>query len=107
MSTFRWLLSLPFVAVGWVLFLAGLAAGGYDIYNSVQVGRNASTALGTLWYGLSPESLNASQAMVQRYISPTLWDPYIQTLLVTPAWVVLGGFGIVFVVLARLIWRPR
>ena len=107
MRTFRWILSLPLVIVGWVLFLAGLAAGGYDIYNSVQIGRNASTALGALWFRIHPESLNVSQAVVQRYISPALWDPYIQSLLVAPAWAVLGGLGIVFVALARVIWRPR
>jgi len=107
MRTFRWILRLPFLLLGWVLFLAGLAAGGYDVYHSVQIGRNASTSLGAWWYSLNPESLNVSQAVVQRYISPTLWDPYIQSLLVAPGWAVLGTLGIVLLVLARVLWRPR
>ena len=35
-------------------------------------------------------SLNLSQAVIQRYISPWLWDPAIQTVLTAPAWLVLA-----------------
>lgn len=107
MRTFLWMLSLPLQLAGWVLVLAGLAAGGYDVFHSVQIGRNASTALGTWWYAIDPASLNVSQAVVQRYISPALWDPYIQGLLVAPGWAVLGVLGIVLLVLARVLAPPR
>lgn len=107
MRTFLWIVGLPLRLLGWVLVLAGVAAGGYDVFNSVQIGRNASTLMGAWWYWLDPESLNVSQAVVQRYISPALWDPYIQGLLVAPGWAVLGVLGIVLLVLARLLWRPR
>lgn len=107
MRAVRWILSLPLRILGTLLFLLGLVAGGYDIFHSVQINKPASTPLGELWFSVSPGSLNLSQAVVQRYISPTLWDPYIQTLLLAPGWVVLGGFGIAFLALARAIWRPK
>lgn len=107
MRTLRWLLSLPLRAVGVVLFLLGLAAAAYDVFHSVQIDRPASTPLGELWYAVHPGSLNVSQAVVQRYISPALWDPYIQGLLVAPGWAVLGVLGIVLLVLARVLAPPR
>ncbi|MEW5420833.1 hypothetical protein [Amorphus sp. 3PC139-8] len=107
MRAVRWIISLPFRIVGTVLFLLGLAAAGYDIYMSVQIDKPASTSLGELWFSLDKGSLNLAQAVVQRYLSPTLWDPYIQMLLLAPGWLVLGGFGIVFLVLARVIWRSK
>lgn len=107
MRALRWILSLPFRIVGLILFLLGLVAAAYDIFHSVQVDRPDSTSLGELWFSIHPGSLNLSQAVVQRYVSPTLWDPYIQSVLLAPGWLVLGGLGIVFLVLARVIWRPR
>ncbi|WP_453962257.1 hypothetical protein [Amorphus suaedae] len=107
MRTLLWIVSLPLRLLGWGLFLAGLAAGAYDVFHSVQIGHNDSTSLGEWWYALSPGSLNLSQAVVQRYISPALWDPYIQGLLIAPGWAVLSVLGIVVLVLARVLWRPR
>ncbi|WP_018698403.1 hypothetical protein [Amorphus coralli] len=107
MRTILWIVSLPLRIVGWLFFLLGAAAGAYDVYNSVQLDRNDSTSLGELWYALHPGSLNVSQAVIQRQISPTLWDPYIQTLLVWPAWAVLGVLGIALLALARVFWKPR
>lgn len=106
MRTLRWLLSLPLRVVGVALFLLGLAAAAYDVFHSVRIDRLDSASLGELWFAMHPGSLNVSQAVVQRYISPTLWDPYIQGLLIAPGWLVLCGFGIVFLVVARFIWRP-
>lgn len=107
MSTVLWIVSLPLRIVGGILFLAGALSGGYDLYHSVQIDRNDSTSLGELWYALHPGSLNVAQAAIQRHVSPALWDPWIQTLLVWPAWAVLCGLGIVLMALARVIWKPR
>jgi hypothetical protein len=50
-------------------------------------------ALGSRWYGLSPGSLNLSQAIIERYVWPPLWNPGITTILLWPAWALPLVFG--------------
>ena len=63
------------------------------------------TALGEHWFKIHPASLNASQAGVQRYVHPVLWDPVIVSLLKTPTWIVLAVLGSLFYWIGRR--RPR
>ncbi len=58
-------------------------------------------------FRLAPETLNLAQAVTQRYLSAWLWDPVIQTVLLWPAWPVLGGLGIALLALSRLRRRRR
>jgi hypothetical protein len=42
------------------------------------------SALGEWWFWLHPDSLQLLQPAVERHLSPSLWDPGIQTLLEWP-----------------------
>ena len=74
-----------------------MAALGYEIWLSVQAGAYRMVAAGELWYRLDPGSLNLSQAVIQRYVHPSVWEPGIVTLLRWPAWALLGAPGVVLV----------
>jgi hypothetical protein len=45
-------------------------------------------ALGAAWFKAAPGSLNAFQAMVQRYLLPGLWTDAVVPVLRQPAWLV-------------------
>ena len=52
-----------------VLFLAAtIAAAANDVLS-----QGGMASLGQVWFSLSPETLNLSQAVIQRYVSPELW----------------------------------
>lgn len=83
-----------------LLVLAALSLGG-DIWKMQQTGEFDPRALGARWSDVSPESLVALQNLVERYISSDLWNPGVVTVLLWPAWAVLGGVGIAFLLLSR------
>lgn len=84
-------------AVG-LLFLAGaLVAFVVDGARSIADARLVLTPLGQTWYDLSPGTLNLSQAVIQRYLHPVVWDPVIQWILGLPAVLVLTLLGAAFV----------
>jgi hypothetical protein len=80
--------------IGWALFLAGLSVLVRDVLVSIEAKRWAPIALGQLWFDLNRSSLNLTQAIVQRYIHPFLWDPVIITLLLCWAFAVLILLGL-------------
>lgn len=80
--------------IGWGLFLAGLSVLARDVLVSIEAKRWAPIALGQLWFDLNRSSLNLTQAIVQRYIHPFLWDPVIVTLLLCWAFAVLMLLGL-------------
>ena len=86
--------------VGVVFFAAGLIAFANDLW--LWDGQNQFTmrSLGEWWFRISPGGINLTQAVIQRYIWPTLWDPLILNLLEEPAAAVLGlpGLAILFLV---------
>lgn len=59
------------------------------------------TSMGETWFNLDIGSLNLSQALIQRYVHPFLWDPVILWILGVPGWVVLGLPGLLLTFLAR------
>jgi hypothetical protein len=88
--------------LGKVLVWAALAALARDGYLVWQGGPWRLAAAGEVWYALSPATLDLSQAVVQRYLWPGLWNPGIVTVLLWPAALVLGVPG-----LALLAFRRR
>lgn len=107
MTSACWLLSLPVRALGYLCLVAGCAAGLQDVYQSVTSERIVLTPLGSLWYALSPGTLNLLQAGIQRGVHPAVWDPGLQTLLRLPGWLVLFVVATLILLLARLIYQPR
>ncbi len=70
----------------------------------MEAGALRFVAAGELWYQLHPGSLNLSQAGVQRYLLPEIWDPGVVTILLAPAALVLFVPGVLLMALAG---RPR
>lgn len=69
------------------------------------------SALGEIWFnidrGLGTLTLNTFQAVVQRYVHPMLWDPFIVTILGAPAWLCSAILGAIFLYLGRTKIRER
>ena len=83
----------------------GLAATLAVIYDITRSASSKSgyvvTSLGEHWFKLHVASLNLTQAFIERYVSPKLWDPFILTTLRAPAWLVLGLIGMSLYLLGR------
>jgi hypothetical protein len=90
---------------GLILVAAAVIVAGIEMARSFNLGKWVVIPLGKLWYDLSPGTLNLAQAVVQRYLAPSIWDPGIVTVLTWPAWAVLGGLGLVLLILASLTAR--
>lgn len=81
-----------------------------DITRSIADSALIMTPLGVDWFNLSPATLNVSQATIQRYVHPILWDPVIQTILLAPSWFVFGVIWLLLSLLGRnrkSRWRSR
>ncbi|MZR30032.1 hypothetical protein [Sneathiella litorea] len=86
---------------GWILIGSAFLVVGHDLLQYLNNMVWHSILLGELWFIVNPEGLNLMQAIVQRYISPTLWDPFILSLLLWPAWMVFLVPGITLAILFR------
>jgi hypothetical protein len=87
--------------IGWILFLAGLSVLLRDAIAWFNTKVWMPIALGQLWYDLDRSSLNLTQAVIQRYVSPFLWDRIIIQILRCWTFAVLVGVGAVILLLAR------
>lgn len=91
--------------LGLWLIAGALVALVIDATKSIAASRLTVTALGEAWFALAPSSLMAAQEFVQQSLEPSigqwLWDPLIQTILLLPAWAVLGALGFLFTWLGR------
>jgi hypothetical protein len=86
---------------GWLLIVLALGALGWEAFVAWQTGGWRMVPLGELWFKLHSNSLNASQAGIQRYVAPWLWEPVITTILLWPGWAVFGVPGVL------LLWAGR
>lgn len=93
--------------IGWLLILAALITLGRDIVGWIHQGHWMATPAGKLWYDLSPGSLNLVQAVIERHIWKTLWNPILLTLLLQPVWLDLGIPGLLLVLSSRRSRRRR
>lgn len=107
MSLVLWIVSLPLRIIGYAAVIGAFAAGAWDVWQSVDADRLVLTPFGSIWYELSPASLNIMQAAIQRHILPALWDPVMITYLNLPAFMALLILAAVALFLAQLIYRPR
>ncbi|MEZ5810145.1 MAG: hypothetical protein R3D45_01915 [Rhizobiaceae bacterium] len=55
--------------------------------------------LGVSWYETSPDTLNLAQAVVQRYLSPVIWDPFMIWVLNQPGFAVMAILSLLFYLL--------
>lgn len=87
--------------LGWLLMALAVAALGWEALAAWQGDGWRIVPLGELWFKLDAQSLNASQAAVQRHVAPWLWEPVITTVLLWPGWAVFGVPGLL------LLWVGR
>lgn len=93
--------------VGLLFIGLALAALAYEIWTASASGGYRMIAAGELWFKIHGPSLNFSQAVIQRYIHPALWDPGIITMLKWPAWSIFGALGAVLTILFGPWFRTR
>jgi len=72
-----------------------------DVTRSIADSTIVMTALGQDWFNFHLSSLNFSQAIIQRYVHPAIWDPGIQTILLLPSWLVFGVLALLFGLIGR------
>ena len=90
-----------FRVLGYLLAIIAVAAVGYEAWQAVANDGWKIIALGQLWFTVDAQSLSVSQAGIQRYVAPWLWEPIITTILLWPGWAVFG------VSASLLIWVGR
>ncbi|WP_265516003.1 hypothetical protein [Nitratireductor luteus] len=66
-----------------------------DATRSIAAGDWIATPLGQSWYSVSPDTLNLTQATIQRYLLPALWDPVIVFVLTLPGWLVFAVLALI------------
>jgi hypothetical protein len=90
------------------LFLAlALMAAGAEAVRSLEAGVWQPMALGWLWFTIDVGSLNLAQAVIQRYLHPSIWDPGIAWILQQPAWSVFAAIALILHLVFRLRRRRR
>lgn len=92
------------LAFALVFGAATLGAGLYDLFGPVARSGLFHTG-GELWFATSPDTLNLMQAVTQRYLTPSLWDPTIVSVLKLPAVASFGGLTAFFALLWILAGR--
>lgn len=86
---------------GYVVLTLALVAAILDITRSIADSAIVMRPLGQDWHNLSPTTLEAAQAGIQRNISPWLWESVIQNILLMPTWAVLGILALLLIYLGR------
>ena len=85
----------------WVLLLVAVIALVSDITRAANGTAFAITTTLGYWKSVSPQTLAASAAAIQRSVHPLLWDPVCVRVLGLPIWVLIGGMGAAMAVLGR------
>lgn len=84
-----------------LLLAAGFAALVIDGVRSIAGSRLVVTAFGEMMYRVFPQSFPKLQPVVEQRLHPVVWDPFLLSFFLTPAWVVLGFLGLLLFWLAR------
>lgn len=87
-----------------VVLTAGLLA--WDLAAAGEAGLRLRP-LGEIWYQLDAGSLNLSQAVIERYLWPPLWDPGVIALLQVPAVLLAAGLAVLLILLCLVRARRR
>jgi hypothetical protein len=90
-------------------FILTLISNYFDIVLQIE-DKNEVTQLGQLWFHFAPNSLQIAESIVSRYIDPCsaldildcsgfIWHPFISSILLMPAAVILTILSFVFIAL--------
>ena len=88
---------------GWSMILMALFAMGWEVWILLNDETFRLSSWGELWYTVHPASLNMYQAVVERYISPVLWDEVLAPLLLYKAVFVFSIPGLFMAALPGII----
>ena len=75
-----------------------------DATRTVAAGSLVTTPLGTSWLAVSPATLESTQAAVQTWLHPALWDPTAISILKLPGFLVFGVIALLLYAVGR---RPQ
>ena len=89
--------------VALLLLAAAFAALVVDGVRSIAASRIIITAFGETSYRVLPHHFPLLQTAVEQRLHPVVWDPFLLSLFLAPAWLVLAVLGVL------LYWaaRPR
>ena len=90
-------------------FILTLISNYFDVVLQIE-NKNEVTQLGQLWFHFAPNSLQIAESIVSRYIDPCsaldildcsgfIWHPFISSILLMPAAVILAILSFVFIAL--------
>ena len=90
-------------------FILTLISNYFDIVLQIE-NKNEVTQLGQLWFHFAPNSLQIAESIVSRYVDPCsaldildcsgfIWHPFISSILLMPAAVILAILSFVFIAL--------
>lgn len=83
---FRFILRL----LAMISLCAAVIMAVLDGARSVAASAIVLKPLGVSWYETSPDTLNLAQAIVQRYLLPVIWDPFMIWVLNQPGFAVMA-----------------
>jgi hypothetical protein len=95
------LLRFIFRSVAVVSLAVAVIMAVLDATRSLAADALVTTPLGESWFAVSPSTLDLAQALVQRYLSPELWDPYAIWVLGQPGFAVMAVLSLLFYILGR------
>ncbi len=98
--------------LGLVLTLFGLLMLVFEVLVWIPDSSRAANSLGQTWFQYDPfaafigtDSLPLVGAIIERRLSPLIWDPFIVTILSWPSWIALLVVGLFCLVLGSLFTR--
>jgi hypothetical protein len=94
------MLRLMFRFAGILLLAVAFAALIVDGTRSIAAGAAAIAPLGRIVSALFPDLFAKVHAAIESH-APLLWDPVLVTILLLPAWLVIGVVGVILVALTR------
>src|SRR5579864_3673411 len=87
--------------IGLICLAAAFILVIYDGTKSIAGNGLFLTTVQALWELINAGSLAKLKLLIAPYAGGLLWDPVMLAILATPAWGLLGFFGIVLLVLGR------
>lgn len=86
---------------GWIFALLALASLIHDGWALSQGRPLRFSAIGELWFTYAGGSLNFTQAIVQRYLAPEIWDDFVRPVLLWPALPVFAAIAFVLLLIGK------
>lgn len=93
-------------AISLLALVIAVISAVIDMIKSVAASQVIITPLGADWYKFSADTLNLTQAVIQRNVHPFVWDPVVQWILLQPTFAVFLFLSLLLYVIAYRKPRP-